>query len=67
MISVRDIALGNIKLRKSNAEKQADLNLQELLKNEEVKKKKNTGLPGYSRKGQLTKPESRWKKTERAE
>ena len=38
MISVKDIALGNIKLRKSNAEKQADLNLQELLKNEEVKK-----------------------------
>ena len=38
MISVRDIALGNIKLRKSNAEKQADLNLQELLKNDEVRK-----------------------------
>lgn len=38
MISVKDIAKGNIKLRKSNAEKLADLNLQELLKNEGIKK-----------------------------
>ena len=38
MISVKDLAKGNLKIRKSNAEKQADLNLQELLKNDEIRK-----------------------------
>ena len=38
MISVKDLAKGNLKIRKSNAEKQADLNLQELLKNNEIRK-----------------------------
>lgn len=38
MIGIKDIALGNIKLRKSNAEKLADINLQELLKNDDIRK-----------------------------